>query len=127
MALTEMESDNFRISTSVLSGGSAPMNSGNYQMNSTLGQPTPLIDGDVIPLSTNYELYPGFWYTLPVMEGNLDGDCDVDRDDLDILLGHRNQPASECAECDLDGDGTITVLDARKLVLLCTRPRCACD
>ena len=27
-------------------------------------------------------------------------------------------------ECDIDGDGTITVLDARKLVLLCTCPSC---
>jgi len=26
---------------------------------------------------------------------------------------------------DLDGDGMITALDARKLTLLCTRPRCA--
>ncbi|MFT5758966.1 MAG: hypothetical protein ACI9LM_003715, partial [Alteromonadaceae bacterium] len=28
---------------------------------------------------------------------------------------------------DLDGDGTITVLDARKLVSLCTRMRCATE
>jgi len=58
--------------------------------------------------------------------GNLDGDSDVDRGDLSILLSHRNQPASECPECDLDGDGVITVLDARKLILLCTCPRCVC-
>jgi len=58
--------------------------------------------------------------------GDLDRDEDVDRDDLNILLIHRNQPASACPECDLDGDGVITVLDARKLVLLCTCPRCVC-
>ncbi len=28
---------------------------------------------------------------------------------------------------DLDGDGRITGLDARKIVLLCTRPRCATE
>ncbi len=57
--------------------------------------------------------------------GDLDDDCDIDRDDVRLLLGYRNQPASQCLECDLDGDGTITVLDARMLVLQCTRPRCA--
>ena len=61
------------------------------------------------------------------MLGDFNGDSEVDRDDLNILLIHRNQPASECPECDLDGDGTITVLDARKLVLLCTRARCATE
>ena len=62
-----------------------------------------------------------------VIPGDLDKDGDVDRDDLNKLLKYRNQPASECPECDIDGDGIITVLDARKLVLLCTRPRCATE
>ncbi|MEW6213963.1 MAG: dockerin type I domain-containing protein [Nitrospirota bacterium] len=56
--------------------------------------------------------------------GNLDGDGDVDQNDLNILSKYRNKPASACPACDLDGDGKIAVLDARKLVLLCTRPRC---
>ena len=57
--------------------------------------------------------------------GDLDGDNDVDQNDLNMLLGFRNQPASACPSCDLDGDGMITALDSRKLALLCTRPRCA--
>ena len=65
--------------------------------------------------------------TIVPLPGDLDGDSDIDRDDLNILLTYRNQPASACPECDIDGDGIITVLDARKLVLLCTRPRCATE
>jgi len=65
-----------------------------------------------------------------VLTGDLDGDGDVDRNDLNILLLDRNKPVSQSAcgsACDLDGDGIITGLDARKLVLLCTRPRCATE
>jgi len=62
------------------------------------------------------------------MAGDLDGDVDVDYDDLDIILEARNTPASGPDDPrDLDGDGMITGLDARKLVLLCTRPRCATE
>ena len=56
--------------------------------------------------------------------GDLNGDGIVDRTDLKIILSHMNQPAAVCPECDLDGDGMITGLDVKKLVLLFTRPRC---
>jgi hypothetical protein len=68
---------------------------------------------------------PGGIAMLIARPGDLDGDADVDQNDVNILLGYRNKPASACPACDLDGDGMITALDARKLVLLCTRPRCA--
>jgi hypothetical protein len=65
---------------------------------------------------------------IPQLQGDLDADGDVDRDDLNLLLADRNSPASGPDDPkDLDGDGTITVLDARKLVLLCTRARCATE
>jgi len=66
----------------------------------------------------------GIFQKIP---GDLDNDNDIDQNDLNILLTYRNQPASACPECDIDGDGIITVLDARKLVLMCTRPRCATE
>jgi hypothetical protein len=55
---------------------------------------------------------------------DLDADCDVDIDDVRTLLRFRNQPAASCSQFDLDGDGTITVLDARRAVLACDRARC---
>jgi len=64
------------------------------------------------------------------LPGDFDGDDDVDRNDLNVLLVDRNKRvgSSVCgAACDLDGDGQITVLDGRKLVLLCTRFGCATE
>lgn len=64
----------------------------------------------------------------PPVQGDLDHDGDVDQNDVNILLKDRNKPVAQSAcgtPCDLDGDGKITNLDARKLVLLCTRPNCA--
>lgn len=58
--------------------------------------------------------------------GDIDGDREVDRDDIAVIQGYLNQDASVLPECDVDNDGRITVLDARKLVLMCTCPRCMC-
>lgn len=58
--------------------------------------------------------------------GDLDEDGDIDKDDVNIIKAYVNQPASVYPECDIDGDGNITVLDARKLMLMCTCSRCLC-
>jgi uncharacterized repeat protein (TIGR01451 family) len=57
---------------------------------------------------------------------DVDGDFDVDRNDVNLILAARNTAASGPDDPrDRDGDGRITVLDSRKCVLECTRPGCA--
>lgn len=58
-------------------------------------------------------------------EGDLNDDGIVDRNDITIINDYRNQPTSANPGCDIDGDGTITILDARLLMSMCTYPRCA--
>ena len=64
----EMSSTNFKIPYSVQSSGGGFTGSDNYQMNTTLGQPSPLMDTQDSPFSDNYDLYSGFWYTIAYWE-----------------------------------------------------------
>ena len=82
----EMTSENYRIPSSVLSGGGTFSDSTNFQINSTVGQPSPLMDSANPPYSDNYDLYPGIWYLFSLVAetcpGDDDGDRDVDGEDL---------------------------------------------
>jgi YD repeat-containing protein len=63
--------------------------------------------------------------TVPML-GDLDGDHDVDQNDVNVVTAARNTPANGPNDLrDINGDLKIDALDARKLVNLCTRPRCA--
>jgi hypothetical protein len=56
---------------------------------------------------------------------DVDGDGNVDRDDVGLITAARNGPASGPGDPrDADGDGVITVLDARLCILECALPRC---
>jgi len=63
ITLAEMQSDNYRITSSVISNAGGPSASDNFKNDSTMGQSSPLMDTDYPPYSDNYENYPGFWYT----------------------------------------------------------------
>jgi hypothetical protein len=49
---------------------------------------------------------------------DIDGDSDVDRTDIEAIVAARNTPAGTGDPRDVDGDGTITVNDARRCTLL---------
>ena len=57
---------------------------------------------------------------------DVDVDGDVDSNDIALILAARNTPANGPDDPrDADGDGFITVLDARQCALACTLPGCA--
>jgi hypothetical protein len=56
---------------------------------------------------------------------DIDGDGEVSRKDIDAILGARGTQATPADSRDADGDGVITVNDARICVLACTKPECA--
>ena len=64
VARGRMQSTHYRISTAVISGGGVAMVSDSFNMDSTMGQPTALMNPVDPPWSQGYELYPGFWYTI---------------------------------------------------------------
>lgn len=61
----------------------------------------------------------------PPVACDIDGDRDVDRNDIQAIVGRRNTPAVLDDPFDVDGDGIVTVQDARRCSLDCTLPRCA--
>jgi len=61
---------------------------------------------------------------IPVTSGDLDGNGAVDKNDVYALRDLIGAPIAECPECDLNGDGRISLVDARLLVLSCTVPKC---
>lgn len=60
------------------------------------------------------------------LRGDLDGDGDVDQDDINFLMKALNTPATGLGDPrDLNGDNKIDALDARVLTTLCSRIHCA--
>jgi hypothetical protein len=56
--------------------------------------------------------------------GDLNGDLKVDQTDLDLLRGGIGSLTQPSDPRDLDYDGRITILDARRLVTFCTKLNC---
>jgi uncharacterized protein len=56
---------------------------------------------------------------------DLDGDGDVDKNDVQIVTSARGVIPTAFDQRDVNGDGVININDARTLTLQCTRPGCA--
>ncbi|MBL0715891.1 MAG: metallophosphoesterase, partial [Desulfosarcina sp.] len=100
---------------------------GEWRAEVTPGYVFPMMDesGEVIRDSSGRPLFERRIYDdVTLMNraiSDLDDDGDTDRDDIAIIRQHLRQPAENCPNCDIDGDGSITILDARKIVRMCTR------
>jgi hypothetical protein len=111
MANAEMSSTSYRISTTVMSGGGGIMSSVNFNLVSTVAQSSPLGYGS----SGNYQLDPGYWYTVLIgfVIGDINGNGVADLEDviiaLQIVTGQ--SPASIFVEADVDGDGRIGIIE----------------
>ncbi|MCF6338540.1 MAG: hypothetical protein L3J84_11415 [Gammaproteobacteria bacterium] len=56
---------------------------------------------------------------------DVDGDNNIDRDDISLIFSARNTPATDSSDPrDVDKDNVITVLDARQCVLQCDLTNC---
>ena len=71
------------------------------------------------PLIMTFNLIPD------ALLGDLDGDFDVDRNDIRLLIFAIQAKQSIDLSLDFNNDGVITVIDARMMATLCTRSFCA--
>jgi predicted extracellular nuclease len=86
----------------------------------------PLYEANAFRTSDHDPVVIGLDLLSPRVRGDVDGDGDVDRNDVNAITAARNQPASGPTDPrDLNGDNVITVQDARIDATLCTRPGCA--
>ena len=116
-AHAEMSSTSYIIPTSVMSGGGNTMSSANFNIVSTLGQPTVLGIGS----SSSYSSYPGFVYTLmlAILMGDVNGDGSINLKDvisaLQVVTGQTT--ASIYLEADANEDGHIGIAEALMVLI----------
>ncbi|WP_051308904.1 5'-nucleotidase C-terminal domain-containing protein [Desulfogranum japonicum] len=67
------------------------------------------------PLPGNEHCIKSYYFS---QHGDINNDGLIDRNDLTELQHFLRQSAGKCPECDLDADGTITIMDARQLTQL---------
>jgi hypothetical protein len=59
-----------------------------------------------------------------IMKCDVDGDSNIDRNDINLIFAQRGALVPAGSLLDIDGDGKITVNDARACTLQCTKPNC---
>lgn len=111
-------SENYVSKKSTVSAAGFAASSENYVLQGTLGQETPIGSSS----SESYDLSAGFyrwWQEILLLIGDLDGDYDVDWDDLAIFVPHWLEGLCEqtnwCEGADIDQSTTVNFADFAKL------------
>ncbi len=113
LSLRAGASSSYAVPTSVISGGGNLSGSENFEISSTIGQASPLLDPFDPPYSDSYDLYPGFWYTLDAGAGCPDLAC------FAAGFGQLGSEPGYSPGCDLDHDGDM---DGTDLALFISGP-----
>jgi hypothetical protein len=104
-----MESENFRIPRSVISGGGSFVSSDSYALNSTIGQAAAIGASS----SLSFDQQAGFWFSI-LMIGDVNGDGRIDLSDLvlSLQLMAGIGGSDVLAQADVNGDGQIGLSEA---------------
>ena len=83
------------------------------------------INGKLVDATEKYfpTSFYGWWNKLA--SADLDGDGDVDKNDVQIVTNARGLTPTVLDQRDVNGDGAINALDTRALTAQCTRSGCA--
>ena len=68
-----------------------------------------------------------FNFASTAIQGDFDGDRDVDINDIRGLMRSIQLSESIDLAFDLNNDGVVSMMDARVMMSLCTRTRCAAN
>jgi hypothetical protein len=91
-----------------------------------------IADGDhTVSITALAANFPSIQYPITIIDagalpGDLNANCIVDFDDLNILLNYIGAPVNNCPACDLNGDGVIDYKDVSLLESYCTCSGCVC-
>ena len=108
LSMATAVAEDFDLSWHTIDGGGGTATGGKLELFGTIGQP----DVGAVMTGGTFELVGGFWAAgIVCCGGDLDGDCDSDLADVDILLADFGCVAPGPCVGDLDGDGDTDLAD----------------
>lgn len=124
IASADSSSDNYQLDKDLIASGSGTLVSDNYRSTVTIGGNN--ISGVASSMLFKNEFIAKGPETSATNGPDTNQDGVVDVNDVNLVKQFVNQPVDNCPECDVDGDGKISILDARMIVSQCSCSMCRC-